>query len=205
MLGDLSARYESGKRGSEAIGWDNRGQLSLGKYQIAYGVGTLKKFLNFCKNHHSTIWEALWPLYGTITPGTESKRCAFAKKWIELARSGALGRSEHDFIKASHFDKAFQYLPGEIQVFVAASMALQQVLWSTAVQHGPAGAKKVFTRAWSPDNTPKQFIEAIYNQRAKRLGGLTPRVQSAVRQRFADESKKAIAMLDSDVAGEGTR
>jgi hypothetical protein len=196
-LGSLSAQYESGRAGSAAIGWDNRGKLSLGKYQIAYGVGTLRTFLNFCRGEYPKLYNALNPLYSTISQGPESKQGPFAQKWKELAKEGKVQKAEHHFIKATHFDAAFEMLRSEIKVFVAAHMALQQVLWSTAVQHGPAGAKRVLHQAWEEDNIkPARFIRRIYYFRSRRLGGLSSGVKRAVLNRFKDEEIRALQMLE---------
>jgi hypothetical protein len=200
-LGDLSAQYESGNRGSEAIGWDHAGGLSLGKYQIAFKPGTLRRYLDYCNLLYPEIYDQLEPLYKSILPSSESKRCSFAAKWKELAAAGLLKDSEHKFIKSSHFDRAFELLPGLIQVKIAASMALQQVLWSTAVQHGAGGAKKVFIRAHSLGIDKDEYIICIYNQRSRRLGKLQPRIRSAVLQRYASEKKRALAIAENEAEG----
>lgn len=201
MLGDLSAAYESGKRGSAAVGWDRGGQLSLGKYQIAFKPGRVREYLAMCKEKYPKIYELLGPHYGTITPGVESKKCDFARKWVELAEAGILEDSEHRFIKATHFDLAFKNIPGGIQVLIASSMTLQDVLWSTAVQHGPSGAKKIFTRAYIKNITVQEMIIAIYAIRSTRVQNSTRLKQStraAVLNRYGYEKKQALGMLRNE-------
>jgi len=44
VRGELSAKFESGKDGIAAIGYDRQGGTSYGKYQIASRVGMMKLF-----------------------------------------------------------------------------------------------------------------------------------------------------------------
>ena len=45
-LGFISAQGESGSMGTSAIGYDEKGGTSYGKYQIASKTGTMDKFLD---------------------------------------------------------------------------------------------------------------------------------------------------------------
>lgn len=197
-LGELSAKYESGRRGSTAVGWDKRGKLSLGKYQIAYGPGTLKKFLLFCWEKYPAIHDALMPLYKSITVGPSSVNGAFAKKWITLAENNMIQNAEYYFIKQSHFDRAFNGLRAELQLRVAENMALQQVLWSTSVQHGTKNAIKIFHQTFYDGIDIATLIDRIYKKRRKYLSKLKPRTRHAVLNRYTIECRQALKLLKEE-------
>jgi len=83
------------------------------------------------------------------------------------------------------------------------SYALREVLWSTAVQHGPGGAERIFTQAIdkasqnvASQDFDKSVIEEVYRIRGRKFFRHTKRVQEAVRSRFEDEKTTALALLD---------
>ena len=88
------------------------------------------------------------------------------------------------------------------------SRALQDVIWSTAVQHGGATpiVHKAFANVKSRPSDPdfdKELICAIYAERGRKKpdGNLayfsksSPSVQSGVSKRFKNEQQDALAML----------
>ncbi len=80
------------------------------------------------------------------------------------------------------------------------SEAMKEVLWSTAVQHGPKGAIGIFEKVATALNVQDvegkmqepAIIEQVYAERADRFQSSTPRVQDAVRKRM--ESEKLVAL-----------
>ncbi|HOJ79161.1 MAG TPA: hypothetical protein PL158_13860, partial [Bacillota bacterium] len=93
----------------------------------------------------------------------------FDKAWKNLAindRQGFL-KLQHNFIKHKYFDEAAKELKDKYGFDVSSkSIALQNVLWSTAVQHGVSGAVKIFRNAGLNLNE-EQLIIAVYNERGK--------------------------------------
>jgi len=188
----LSAKYESGKRGSVAIGYDHAGGASYGKYQIAYKVGTLARFMDFLVVEYPDVHASLAPHWSTAG----STKGAFAQEWRRMARAGELMDSEHMFIKATHYDAAYKKMNTSAQFMVDASHAIQQVLWSTAVQHGPSGGCKVFNQAEDIGGKNKTaFIKAVYARRRRRLGNLRPNIKQAVLDRYKSEERAALKLL----------
>lgn len=197
-LGGLSAHYESGKRGSAAIGYDSTGGTSYGKYQIS--STTMPSFLAWLLNKGGPAAEIAKRLKTAGPINTGSKVGAFPSEWQKIVSEGLMGDLEHEFIKASHYDVAFNKLTPELQTTISKSPALQDVLWSTAVQHGPGGAARIFTRTYDPTLGMEGWIKAIYTARGGNFGSSTPAVQASVRNRFIDEQTRAIAALASDEA-----
>ena len=81
------------------------------------------------------------------------------------------------------------------------SNALQQVLWSVSVQHGPGGAKKIFSRAGINNKmSDAQIIDAVYRERSANKGmkyfpSSSQSIRNSVLRRFESEKKDAISML----------
>ena len=79
---------------------------------------------------------------------------------------------------------------------------MREVIWSTAVQHGPAGAARIFDRADDLSGKPedagyeRKLISNVYKIRAGQFGSSTAQVQQAVRSRFRQEQQLALNMLD---------
>jgi hypothetical protein len=191
-LGSLAARYESGGKGSEAVGYDSTGGTSFGKYQIATKTGTMDQFMKFLQKDNPEAYERLM----AAGPADSGKDGKFAQEWKSLAKDGKLGDSEHKFIKATHYDKAMTGLgDATLQEMISKSGALQEVMWSTSVQHGAGGAKKIFESAFQKGMSEEELIKAVYASRAKKFGSSTAQVQASVQSRFVDEQSRALAMV----------
>ena len=95
--------------------------------------------------------------------------------------------------------------------YAAIPPALQEVLFSTAVQHGPVGAAGIINQAVAKVGADRlradadeaerlragrELITAIYNARAGKFGSSTRQVRTAVQQRLRQEMSDALAMLD---------
>ena len=191
-LGSLAARYESGGKGSSAVGWDSTGGTSYGKYQIATKTGTMDKFMEFLKTNNPQAYERL----KGAGPADAGKDGAFAKEWQKLSQEGGLGDSEHQFIKKTHFDVGMKGVTeASLQEMISKSPALQEVMWSTSVQHGGGGASAIFNKAFKPGISEADLIKAVYAERATKFKSSTAQVQASVQNRFIDEQSRAIAML----------
>ena len=78
----------------------------------------------------------------------------FRNKWKELAKSDATAKrfkqAQHDFIQRTHHDPAVRAIAKDTGIDVcdgSHSNGLQDTVWSTAVQFGPGGARKIFKEA----------------------------------------------------------
>ena len=198
--GRLSARYESGSRGAAAVGYDRNGGTSYGTYQISSRQGTFARFLAFLDGEEPALADRLRRAGPADTGGT---RGAVPTEWKAIAaeqpeRFEAL---QEAFIRDSHYDPALQGVR-EALGLDDLSPALQEVLWSTAVQHGPTGARRLFGRAAAEiaasGGDPRDeaaLIDAVYTLRKGQFASSTPGVRAAVHSRFDDERRQALAML----------
>lgn len=203
---ELSAQFESGALGAAAVGYDRTGGTSYGLYQIASKTGTMDSFLGFLDSAAPDIAKRL---RAAGPADTGSKEGAMPDAWRAIANQSPkrFADLQRDFIRQSHFDPAARGVlertgvdPREM------SQAVQEVLWSTAVQHGATGAARLFERAVDkagPDTAEgfeARLIEQVYDERATQFGSSTKRVQAAVDNRFRAEKQLALLMLQTEQA-----
>lgn len=201
-LGQLSARFESGGDGIAAIGYDRNGGTSYGKYQIASRVGSMKSFLNFLDNEAPDIAQRLRKA-GPANTG--SRRGGMPDAWRAIAREQPerFEALQEAFIRESHYKPAMEAIVERTGLEAdRLSPAMREVIWSTAVQHGPAGAARIFDRADNLSGKPtdpayeRKLISNVYKLRAGQFGSSTEAVQAAVQNRFRQEKNLALNMLD---------
>ena len=96
------------------------------------------------------------------------------------------------------------------------SVTLQNVVWSTSIQHGPGGARNIFERALAsigyPPNalsatapTDAALVRAVYAERRAENGGRyfrssTASVRASVVNRFHNEEADALRSLEQEIA-----
>ena len=201
-IGKLAAQFESGGEGIAAIGYDRHGGTSYGKYQIASRVGTMDRFLNFLDNAAPDIAKTL----RTAGPAnTGCRQGAMPNAWRKIAaeQPDRFEALQEKFIYDSHYKPALEAVTQNTPLEEGKiSSAMQEVLWSTAVQHGPAGAARIFSQASAragkagDKNYDKRLINNVYAIRAEQFGSSTEEVQASVRNRMHREKTLALNMLD---------
>jgi len=209
VLGKLSERYETGGRGAGTVstGAGDAGGVSYGSYQMTSkpNGGTVKRF----------VTQPDFPFrdqFKNLVPGGSEFSAAW--KRLAAAQPDQFRAAQHDFIKKTHFDPLVQKIINEDGLNVLTrSGTLQDVIWSTAVQHGPANSiphRALANLGASPEDADfdRLFITAIYAERGrKRADGAlayfsrnSPAVQNGVARRFRDELKDALKMLEEEMA-----
>lgn len=201
-LGQLSARFESGGDGIAAIGYDRNGGTSYGKYQIASRVGSMKSFLKFLDSEAPDIAQRLRKAGPANTGG---RRGGMPDAWRAIAKEQPerFEALQEAFIHESHYKPAMKAIVERTGLEAdRLSPAMREVIWSTAVQHGPAGAARIFDRADDLSGKPtdpayeRKLISNVYKLRAGQFGSSTQAVQAAVQNRFRQEKNLALNMLD---------
>jgi lysozyme family protein len=119
------------------------------------------------------------------------------------------------FIRMSHFIPAVNAIAEATGLaFDLMPPAMQEVVFSTAVQHGPGAAARIISRAVTqvgPDKlnpetekagilqkNGESLIRRIYDIRSGQFGSSTPDVQTAVKNRLKQEMNVAISMLQTN-------
>lgn len=202
LLGTLSAKYETGGRGPGTVstGSGDPGGVSYGSYQMATKMGTVTRFVTQAAFQWSTD-------FANLQAGTAQ----FTAVWKRIAtdQTDAFQRAQHEFIKKTHYDLLVAKILTDDSLDVnSRSRAVQDVVWSTAVQHG--GATPIVHRACATlackqtdSEYDEQLIRAIYAERGRKKadGNLayfsksSPNVQAGVANRFKNELQDALAML----------
>jgi hypothetical protein len=206
VLGQLSEKYETGGRGPGTVssGQGDVGGVSYGSYQMtSAGGGRVQQFVSQGDFPWRTDFEGL-------TPGTPE----FTAKWQAIAAAEAerFQAAQHDYIKRTHYDVLAGNLLDDGLDIATHSAALQDVVWSTAVQHGPnttvvARALATVRASGVTPDTPgfdRALITAIYAERGRRdaAGVLvhfaknSAAVQAGVAQRFVREEADALQLLE---------
>lgn len=205
-LGTLSAKFETGGRGPGTVssGAGDPGGVSYGSYQMATKTGTVKRFVS----QPDLPWRSR---FADLTPGT----AAFTEQWKQIAanETTAFQVAQHEFIKRTHFDLLVVKIKAEDGLDVTSrSHTLQDVVWSTSVQHG--GATPIIHRALARLNLTatapdfdKRLISAIYAERGRKgddgklvyFSKSRLDVQAGVANRFKNEESDALKMLANEV------
>jgi hypothetical protein len=201
-LGTLSAKYETGGRGPGVVstGAGDPGGVSYGSYQMATKMGVPQKFVKQAGFPWLTDFQ-------NLNAGTAD----FTACWKRIAANepDAFQKCQHEYIKQTHYDLlAAKILSDDGLDVNTRSRALQDVVWSTAVQHG--GATSMIHKALANVSCARtdpgfdeQLIRAIYAERGRKKpdGNLvyfsksSPNVQKGVANRFKNELNDALAML----------
>ncbi len=132
-LGSISSKYETGGRGVSTIstGKGDYGGASYGAYQLSSKSGTLQRYLK-----HSG--------YDKHFEGLRAGTSEFNKKWKELAANDEnFGNSQHEFIKATHYDPTLARLNKSGIDLSKRGKAVQEAIFSTSVQYGTGKAHKL--------------------------------------------------------------
>ncbi len=203
-LGNLSKKFESGRDGMAAIGYDRTGGTSYGSYQIASKVGSMENFLKMAEREDPEIAKML---RDAGPANTGSRRGGMPDMWRKLANEEPerLEALQKQFIHETHYMPALKKIEANTNIDTAnLSKATQEVLFSTAVQHGPSGAARIFGRAAARsgdvegENFEKNLIAKVYDIRSTQFGNSTAAVQASVRNRMVEEKGLALAMLNQN-------
>lgn len=125
-LGSISARFEArGKPDTISTGRGDHGGVSYGQYQLSSKMGTLNRFLSSSGYFHA---------FSGLQPGTQE----FNAKWRSMSRDPAFVESQHQFIKATHYDPVVLRLKRAGMDMTGRSQAVQEMIWSTSVQFPPS-------------------------------------------------------------------
>lgn len=205
VLGVLSAKYESnGDPGAIGNTPGDPGGKSYGAWQLASKVGSVDSFIIWLKNANYNYYQQLLNAKNA-DGGTFGDN--FDSTWKNLATTDrdTFLQLQHDYIKSAYYDSAVKSIRSKYNVDITSrSFALQNVLWSTAVQHGVGGAANIFGAVNSKVNLnsdDETVINAVYDERSnvdKYFSASSDAVKAAVKNRFVYERADALKMLHNE-------
>lgn len=207
-IGALSAAFESGTQGVNAIGYDKNGGTSYGTYQIASKPGTMRGFIEFLQEKEPA-WAKTLKAAGAADTGSTKGRMPDAWRSIAAKDPEKFGQLQREFIESTHYEPARDKILAKTGVDMdTLPPAAREALWSTAVQHGAAGAAKIFGQAiksvgqnQSEQQFAQKLIDKVYDSRKSQFGSSTASVQASVRGRMNVEKDMVLAMLNGTESG----
>jgi peptidoglycan hydrolase-like protein with peptidoglycan-binding domain len=210
-LGTLAQRYESGgDPGSISTGVGDAGGVSYGLYQLTTNGGAAGEFVSWLEEGYPEFHQAL----SAHEPGSPE----FSNAWSTLAATDPAGfaQAQQTYAETHFYAQGQTNVEGALPTldFDARSQAVRDVLFSVAVQHGPAGAVDIFSQALeglTPEQlaslSDEELIRRVYDERMDIPEGSTQLehfsasssdVQQAVLERMGNERDDALKMLTSE-------
>lgn len=201
-IGAVSAQYEASSKGAAAIGYDSTGGTSYGLYQLSSTRGSVDNFMKYLSVNDPSAYTNL----NTAAANGGYGGSAFKSAWQnEAANNSKFGGEQTCYIKQAYYDVAASNIKSKYGIDVNSQpLAVQQAVWSTAVQMGPNS--NVFTNAYSglsSSSSAADQINAIYDERGKTTssGSLSyfssssSSVQVSVSNRFKKERTQLLGEL----------
>lgn len=196
-LGYALAGFESGGEGNLAIGYDGNGGTSYGKWQLSSKQGSFQEWIAFMEKSGGEQGKKIAAeLRAAGVFNTGSRNGAAPEKYRELVKQHGdfIERSQYAYLSISHYKPALGGVQSEsCKAMIAGDSSLQEMIWSTAIQHGPAGAARILGKAWKDGMSREDFINAVYDARGKCFGKSTPQVRASVLARFERERAKVLS------------
>jgi hypothetical protein len=209
-LGQTSERYESGGKGPGTINAYNGGAggdlggASYGTYQLASflpAVMSTGKARPSAKN--SPVIQFLNnSKFKDKFAGLEPATAAFDAKWKEIATTNAADfkKEQHDYIQKKYYDVALGNLQRQGLDMTKYGPAVQDLIWSGAVQFGPANTR-AFTEALRDKSTltDKDIVTLVSEWKINNVATLfkssSPSIQAGVKSRYQSEKEALLKLV----------
>ena len=202
--GQLSMVYETSHRpGQEAAaagrvsnGKKDKGGVSYGAYQLSSKKGQVQDFLKSSGSQWASEFDSQDP--------TE-RGGAFGQTWKAVAARDpvAFFNAQERYVEATHYSPVVRSVLRATGLDTnSRPLAVQQVVWSMAVQHG--GAAKIIRNAvddlnqWTDPSEPgydSALINNLYDFRSKYIINRRSENLVNILSRYSDERKRALSLL----------
>lgn len=215
-IGDAIATFESGTEGVKKIGHDGTGGTSYGKWQLSSttakgGEGSMQAYLRWMRKQggeKKAIAERIAAAGPMNTGGRQGAAVEQYQKEV-AANASLMEESQRQFLIESHYAPAMNRLSSDgLRKRIEGSKALQEAMFSTAVQHGAgsgkigdAGAASIWNKVYREGMTDAELLRAVYTERGTRFGSSTGDIQTSVRKRFGPEMDLIASMRTTEQAG----
>lgn len=196
-IGDRVAAYESGNQGVKAVGYDRNGGTSYGKYQLSSKQGSYGEWIDHLAKQGPEGKAAAERLRaaGALDTGGRSGAAVDAYTKEAEANPELFERTQREYVEQTHYQPMLAKLPAELRRQVEGNAGLQEMAWSTAVQHGGAGGARILSRVWKEGMSDGDLVDAVYTARGDNFPSSTPEVRTAVQNRFGRERMQIRGML----------
>jgi len=209
-LGQTSEKYESGGKGPGTINAYNGaaggdlGGASYGTYQLASflpAVMTTGRARPSAKN--SPVVQFLnTSKFKDKFAGLEPATAAFDAKWAEIATTyvNDFKKEQHDYIQKKYYDVAIANLQRQGLDMTKYGPAVQDLIWSGAVQFGPANTK-AFTEALRDKSTltDRDIVTLVSEWKINNVETLfkssSASIQTGVKSRYQSEKQALLNLI----------
>lgn len=196
QLGATSELYESGNRGAGAIssGKGDHGGVSYGMYQLSSSQGSVQKFIKDAG-------------YAELFEGKKVGSKEFNETWKNLAKyDPTFAAEQRNFVKREYYDKAQEGLKAKGIDLSTRGRAVQDAVWSTAVQFGAGGASDMMQKALKGKNvaamSDAEIVSALQDYKiannSKLFKSSSWRVQMGTLNRARSEKEQLLALAQQD-------
>ena len=209
-LGKTSEKFESGGRGPGVINDYNGaaagdlGGASYGTYQLAsYLPPTMKDGKARPSPKNSPVLQFIRnSKFKNEFDGLEPATSQFDAKWKEIANSKTteFKNDQHDYIKAKYYDVMIANLQRVGLDFTKYGPAVQDLIWSTAVQFGPARTT-IFTVPLKDKSelSEKDIVNLVSEYKIANVDLLfkssSESIKSGVKTRYAAEKTSLLSLI----------
>ena len=201
-LGELSQLYETGSNpdpGMIATVSGDAGGKSYGLYMFASNPGTPRLFFEWLLGHEYSVYRDMGSiLSAAYYQGGAGCGSNFDAAWTSLANiyGDLFGEAQTDYVRSQFYDKLVAQVEAAVPNFAMDnfSIALQNVFWSRAVQHGVSGAYNVVTRAMAElggfkNQSEAELISAIYAESGKLTTGYSNVMSGTTAEKYGVSGK----------------
>lgn len=196
-IGYALSHHESGKEGIRAAGPDSKGTISYGKWQLNDGSGSYREWLASIANRDETGREIAAKLMPFAKKGVNQKAALAAYKELAGKYGEYMEATQYEYIHKTHYQFALDRIKSPaLRQEIDGNRALQEMLFSTAVQHGGAGAASILNKSWKDGASLEDFIRAVYQRRGGNFPSSSAQVQAAVKNRYKDEVQEVLGILN---------
>lgn len=196
-LGDTIAHEESGTDGVRAIGYDRNGGTSYGKWQLSSKQGGLEEWLRLLESRGGESAEIAKRLRASGPTNTGSKSGAFVDAYLKEASANAelFESTQRESLLKHNYNPAISRLQSDsLKKMIEGDKSLQEMMFSTAVQHGGSGAARIFNGVYREGMSREDLIRAVYAKRGGQFGASTAQVQQSALNRMDLERDLILGM-----------
>lgn len=207
-LGRTSEIYETSGRGPGTINnyqtSEDRGGASYGSYQLAsFLPATTPSGKARPSSKNSPVLSYLRSSkYSALFEGLTPATAAFDAKWREIAASeaDAFKKDQNNYVKRKYYDVMVANLQSRGLDLSSFGPAVQDLIWSTAVQFGP-GRTSIFTEplAGKSKLTDADIVTLVSQYKIQNVDSFFKssgsQIIAGVRERFQDEKQDLLTLV----------
>jgi type VI secretion system secreted protein VgrG len=209
-LGQTSETFESGGKGPgvindyKASAAGDPGGASYGTYQFAsYTPDKMSDGRSRPSSKNSPVLQYLSnSKFKSQFEGLEPGTAAFDAKWKSVASSNKdeFQHDQHEYVKRKYYDTAIANIQRTGLDLSKYGPAVQDLVWSTAVQFGPARTN-IYTTALKgkSEMTDKDIVNIVSDYKIANVDEFfktsSPSIRDGVRSRFKAEKSKLLGMI----------